>query len=309
MTHANEPESALTQATDGIRAPQDQQRNRVVEFLVCACVVAIVFAAVMLRGYSEELGHWRLAAATELRLNGNLAGAIEKLDEALRQHPDHVELHLQRAAWNHELGNYEAALRDYDNVQNIAHNDPRMLLARAATNQVLGKPDESLRDIDMILDSSRGMNRAAALNTLAYFLAINDRELEKASTAIDEAIDLVTRPTLLFKSGGAPSALLDTRGFIRFKLGDLEGAKSDLELAVRGYSAEISQRYGSEREDMLGILDPRIHKLQLHSAQQSLAVVVYHRGLIYQKLGETALADTDFDKVRQLGFEPNDDLF
>ena len=59
----------------------------------------------------------------------------------------------------------------------------------------------------------------------------------------------------------------------------------------------------------MGIIDLRISKLQSQTERQAFAVVVYHRGLIYEAIGETDAAQADFDRVRELGFEPNENLF
>ena len=48
---------------------------------------------------------------------------------------------------------------------------------------------------------------------------------------------------------------------------------------------------------------------QLPLQQRSIAVLHYHRGLVYERLGRQDEADADYRRVRELGFEPGDDLF
>ena len=40
-----------------------------------------------------------------------------------------------------------------------------------------------------------------------------------------------------------------------------------------------------------------------------LAVILYHRGLAYEGNGDKESAERDFERVRELGFEPNEKLF
>ena len=266
--------------------------------LVVVFMVAIVVIPLFYTSFFDELGRWQLAAAWEQRLDGDLEAAINSLTLALEVDPHHVEIYLQRAEWHDQLGDRKAALRDYNKVQEFADNDRRMLLGRAMTYHGMGKPAESIRDLEQLLEASSGQNLAIALNILAYVRALNNTDLDQALLDIVESIDVL----------GAVPALLDTRGFIRYQLGEFEAARDDLEEAVKGYSEELrsTQRRlkGGQR-----IIDFRIYQLKVQAEKETFAVVVYHRGLIYEKLGEMELAQVDFDKVRELGFEPNEDLY
>lgn len=263
-------------------------------------MIAIVVVPLFYTSFSDEVGRWRLAAAWEQRLNGNLEAAVKSLDAALELDPNHVELYLQRAAWYDELGNREAALRDYNKVNELADNDRRMLLGRAMTYHRMGKPVEALRDLTHLLEASSDANRAEALNTLAYFRALNNTDLDLALSDVDKSIDLI----------GPNPALLDTRGFIHYQRGDLEAARNDLENAVAGMAVEVegTQRTAPDGSKM-GVVDPRVYQLQLRASREQVAVIFYHRGLIYDKLGEAERAQADFAKVRELGFEPTEDLY
>ena len=278
-----------------------KQRRMASLFAVLAVVfmVAIVVIPLFYTSFFDELGRWQLAAAWEQRLNGQLEAAINRLTLALDADPHHVEMYLQRAEWYDQLGDREAALRDYNKVQELVDNDRRMLLGRAMTYHGMGKPAESIGDLEQLLEASSGQNRAKVLNILAYVRGLNNTDLDKALLDIDESIDML----------GADAALLDTRGFIHYQLGDFEAARDDLEDAVKAYSEDL--RSAAERRPKGGqsIVDPRVDQLRMQEIKETLAVIVYHRGLIYEKLGEMDLAQIDFDRVRDLGFEPNDDLY
>ncbi len=282
-------------------AHQRPRRTRL-EWLLSICLIGMVAVPLGIKGYPDEVGRWRLAAASEHYLNGDVQSAIRVVDRAIALNPTHVELYLQRAAWHDEVADFPAALRDYEQIYEIAANDPRMLLARAMTYQKMGNVAGALRDLEALVVASRNKGReerATALNTLAYFRAINHRQLEEALQEIDKAIDLL----------GPNPAFLDTRGFIRYRLGDYETARNDLETALSAYTPYVRSLRRPEERDNLGIADLRVYRIQLHRQQQAFAVVLYHRGLIYEELKESDLATADFDQVRQLGFEPGDDLY
>ena len=52
---------------------------------------------------------------------------------------------------------------------------------------------------------------------------------------------------------------------------------------------------------------------QLDEAEEELkrtvAVIRYHRGLVLDAMGDAERAQEDFRRVRELGFEPNEQLF
>lgn len=292
-------EQARTRTPEAASPPQQRRLASLFGALVILFMIAIVVLPLLYTSFSDELGRWHLAAAWEQRLDGNLEAAIKSLNSALELAPDHVEMHLQRAAWYDELGNREAALRDYNKVSELADNDSRMLLGRAMTYHRMGKPDASIRDLQQLLEASSGTSRAAALNTLAYFRALNNIDLDQALSDVDKSIDLL----------GPSPALLDTRGFIHYQLGEFQAARSDLENAVNGIGGDLeSTRRGQDGRKM-GVVDLRVHQLQIRAAREQVAVVVYHRGLIYEKLGEAERAQADFAKVRELGFEPGPELY
>jgi tetratricopeptide (TPR) repeat protein len=275
---------------------------------VVVFMVAIVVIPLFYTSFSDELGRWRLAAAWEHRLNGELETAIASLTTALEADPYHVDIYLQRAAWYDQMGDREAALRDYNKVHELAVYDQRMLVGRAMTYHAMGKYAESIGDIKELLDVSSGADRIGYLNLLAYVRGLNNTDLDEALSEIIESIDLDSARRRQVGVFIMNPALLDTRGFIYYQRGDFDAARDDLEVAVKQYSTALKR---SERRlrSGVGIVDLRLGRLQLQGEKETLAVIVYHRGLIYERLGKTDLAQVDFDHVRILGFEPNEELY
>jgi hypothetical protein len=95
--------------------------------------------------------------------------------------------------------------------------------------------------------------------------------------------------------------MLDTRGYIHFRRGDLTAAEADLNLAVdrteQDYQGEERTRHRREFNQPLDRL------------RKSLAVIRYHRALVFDALGQSKKAEADRRRVRELGFAPAPSLF
>jgi len=309
----NEPTKTADDAgqtlAPGASGPQGQRRAAALfSGFVVVFMVAIVVVPLFFTSFSDEVGRWRLAAAWEHRLNGDLESAINSLTLALEDDPNHVEICLQRAAWYEQVGDLEAALQDFNKVYELAANDRRMLRGRAVTYHRMGKSAESIADSEQLLKGVRGDDRSDALNFLAYMRALNNTDLDQALTDINESIDLDSVVRRKLGIAATSAALLDTRGLIRYQQGEFDAALDDLEPAVSGYSMAV-RRSQFRLNSGMGIVDLRRERLDMQLRKKALAVVVYHRGLTYEKLGKTDLAEVDFDRVRLLGFDPNEELY
>jgi len=112
--------------------------------------------------------------------------------------------------------------------------------------------------------------------------------------------------------------LLDTKGFVFYKLAladqteerteKLAEARTDLDRAVVAMEVLVQAQRTLMAWNQHRIADPRSAKAGLKQAQQSLAVLRYHRGLVLKELGKPQLAARDFTRVKQLGHEPNEQL-
>ena len=122
----------------------------------------------------------------------------------------------------------------------------------------------------------------------------------------------------------ASYALLDTRGYIISLLPEgevknlsagqrrikssltLADALVDLNQAIFAYQV-FAQSLGSEvHNHMENQID---HKMAKLAVPKGKAVLLYHRMLLLEKMGNQEAADQDRAKIRQLGFEPGQHLF
>ncbi|MEQ8786830.1 MAG: tetratricopeptide repeat protein [Pirellulaceae bacterium] len=118
----------------------------------------------------------------------------------------------------------------------------------------------------------------------------------------DDMQELINQVSML-------AAFLDTRGFCHHRLGDDQAALRDLEVAVElieSFYKFVRSLPGEQDGRALLPADERKHVVQLENKQ--IAVIRYHRGLAHEGLGNEELAKRDFDRVRELGFEPSPQL-
>ena len=275
-----------------------RRRRRWPGVLLILFIIGVVVVPLLFHGFSDELARWRLAAAWEQRLNGDLDAAIASLDRAIVADPENLELLLQRAAWHQEDGEPAAALADCDQAAKLRPDDPRVLFQRSQIFQELGRHEEAIADMEQLAKVG-GFSPSTNLNALAYARAVGQRQLEKALEEVEEALEME----------GENAAYLDTRGFIHWQLGNLNEALRDMNKAVE----EVEATFESARQQVERIrsitVDSRSVELEFEKQKKGLAVLLYHRGLVHRSQGNEQAAEADFKRVRELGFEPSSKLF
>lgn len=273
-------------------------RRRWPGVLLILFIIGVVIVPLLWHGLSDEIARWRLAAAWEQRLDGDLDGALASLDRAIESDGENLELLLQRAAWHQENGQAELALADCQRAAELQPDDARVLFQRSQLYQELERHDEAIADMEHLTQVG-GFTPSANLNALAYARAVGQRQLDKALAEVEEALEME----------GENAAYLDTRGFIHWQLGHFDAALRDMDKAVREMEA-MFERDREQVERLRSItVDARSIELEFEKRKRGLAVLLYHRGLVYQSLGDEKSAETDLQRVRELGFEPSPKLF
>jgi tetratricopeptide (TPR) repeat protein len=262
-------------------------------------VISILVGPLIYMWVPQETARWGLAAAKEQRLDGDLRGAVARLDRTLERFPL-PELYLERAEWHRELGNYEQALADVNEALRRGPRSDAAYLLRSQILQHLGRFEEAVEDMQQLLTfNPQGAERARALNGVAYARALANRDLDQALAEVEEALDLVRDN----------AAMRDTRGFIHYLRGDLDQAAIDLDAAVMMIEEERRQWSRRLNGELLGVVDKREEELLFQQHAQSVAVIRYHRALLRDSLGQTQQGEEDRQRVLELGFEPGDHLF
>ena len=86
--------------------------------------------------------------------------------------------------------------------------------------------------------------------------------------------------------------------------GNFEAARPDLDLAVAGMEQEVK-----EEEQKRDYVDRREFERKLKEIRKSLAVIRYHRALLFDEIGKPKEAESDRHRVRELGYTPTPSLF
>ncbi len=246
----------------------------------------------------KELQQWRLASAEEQRLNGDPAGAMQKLNQDIQKNPRDIELRRRKSQWLLEDKQYQAALDEINQIISWRPADVAAYAQRTLIYHSMGEHKKAVDDFKRILGFdavSAGRSRAQALNGLAYARALANVEIDEGLANIDEAMRLE----------GENYAMLDTRGFLYYRKGDFDRALKDLDHAVN--FAEAS--YQEQSSASPSIADRRLKKQADQQASQALSVIHYHRALIHEGRKEADEAESDRRRVRELGFEPDEKLF
>jgi tetratricopeptide (TPR) repeat protein len=149
----------------------------------------------------------------------------------------------------------ERALADYDAMLAINPEIDWGLGGRARAYAALGKLDMARADLAAIGENADG------LNGRCYDRATANLTLDVALAECDEAV----------RKAPASANILDSRGFVRFRAGDLKGAITDFDAALT--------------------LDPK------------MPPTLFVRGLAKRRLGDTAGGDADVTAAKRLNAE------
>ncbi len=121
-----------------------------------------------------------------LAQGGNpLRDSLARADEALKLHPDSIDLRLRKAGWNVELGQWEYAKAEYDIVLSRRPRNIAALYFRAYVNEKLGRYGFARQDYMSVLAIVPD-NFEAKLG-----LALVDNKDNKRTKAMDEINQLV----------------------------------------------------------------------------------------------------------------------
>lgn len=266
-------------------------------------IAGMVLAPLVVRQIPREVANWYAASALELRLDGNDDAAREQLATALRWDAKNAAFYLQRAQWNREDQRYEDALADCDKAHELAEQHPLVLIERSQVFQHLKRYADAVQDWKTIAELNerrKVLGDVSVWNGLAYARAVAGLELEAGLEDVQRAVQREPHE----------AAILDTRGFLFYKLGKHAEALQDLDKAVKDAEVQLAERLKKlESLSPSAMVDTRQAARERKGAESQFAVILYHRSLVLDKLDQPEAAAADRDRVRQLGLIPSDELF
>lgn len=294
-TEPNEEGIFQAELSDSAQPPRRSLLARVVLFLLFAIGVAI---PMILYWLPSERANWQIAAAQAKWLEDDLPGAISILETAAKEFPEASAIYEQRLQFYFQAKEFEKALADANKLVELSPNSPDALALKSQALHHLGKHEEAIdvcNEMKRLAQEEWVGSAPQALNSLAYAQAIGDTQLEEALEHIEEALRLA----------GDNPALLDTRGYVKYRLGDSKAAKEDIEKAVQHWERLVAYQDVQRSPGVRSFQS----EAERESYQQALAVMLYHRALVYDRLKMYDQAKVDRERVRNLGYEPNDQLF
>jgi len=238
-----------------------------------------------------EIAQWLAGRAQQRYVAGDLQGALSDMDSAIQLSPDDASIYYLRGLLrlndqdNEEF--LEKSLEDFNRALELDPDEAAYYAGRGDVLQHLGRHKEAVADLKRYVKLSPA-GEAEPLNSLAYIRARAGVELEEALADVEQAI----------ARGGPKPWFLDTRGYIHYRLGDDAKALADMNAAIvkegepTGFHLFADQRHRSSR----GFRQRRI--------EHRLAVYYHHRGLIHQRLGNSAEAQADLARAKTLGYNP-----
>jgi len=166
---------------------------------------------------------------------GRLDEALSAIDTLRQQMPQNAEnLWLIEINLLRDLGKNERALTAANDALKQHADSTRLLYARAMINDTLKRLPQAEKDLREII--KRDPNNSVALNALGYTLTVN-------STRYREALELIEKA---HKNDPKNPAIIDSLGWVNYKLGNLDKALEYLKKAYANYpDPEVAAHLGT----------------------------------------------------------------
>jgi tetratricopeptide (TPR) repeat protein len=242
----------------------------------------------------ETAADWLLERAARHEVNGRPEAAAAVAGQALAWCGDDAELLCRVAALQLEARDADAAVATASRALALAPTSPQPARVRGLAHAVRGDAEAALSDAALVVDLS-SPHDPDALNHRAYVRALMGRDLPAALADIDAALAAV---------GGDAPEMLDTRGFVLHLLGRQQEAVDQLNLAIDGM-----QQRRRDLAQLVGRIDTLELARRLRWIDQSLAVMLHHRGLACRALGLDGQAEQDLTAAQKKGFDPSRGIF
>lgn len=280
--------------TSGTQRLATRQRpGPVKRWVVIVVALGLVLPAVVVPALvplaKQVVGRWSLERAFACEARNDVAGAVREMGRAVAWFGEDATLLAARAMLRLESGDQPGAAADADRAVALAPARIEPYRVRAIVHVCRGRAEAALADVAMVVDLA-GEENAEAVNLRAYVRGLVGQEIPEALADIERVVAAMPAPS---------PEVLDTRGFLRHLAGQSVEALADLEEAIA-----LTQL----RRQQMVVVSGRIDRLDLlqrmRTLDHSLAVMLHHRGLIFEAVGEVERAQADFELARRKGFAP-----
>ena len=244
---------------------------------VVIATVMLVMVPLLYTATRREIAKWYHAAALNATYRADHQLALEKIEKGLEWNPNDLSLLPKLAATYLGLSDAAKAAEVSDTYLEIVRDKH-----------------------DRIASGLNKARLASALNLSAYSNALAKKNLEEALENVERSIEL---------AGGDAVGSIDTRGYIHYLLGNYDLAVEDTEMAVSAFANSIPIEKAEQSQESQLFVDQSLFDYQLRVLDETLAVLLHHRGLAYEAVGKLEQAEKDFERAKGLGYSPENGVW
>jgi tetratricopeptide (TPR) repeat protein len=181
--------------------------------------------------YQRGMAYWR---------NKQPEPALADFDHALALKPNFVTVLISRAEMRLGTKDIPGAIADLDSAALSAPKQADSRFTLGGLFVRVDKPQSAIEQYDLWIASHPDDAKiVSALNSSCWARAMQGTELDKALDDCNKAISHVDK-----KIAASYSALLDSRGFVRLRRGEVDKAIADFDDAVKQNPKNASSLYG-----------------------------------------------------------------
>ena len=257
-------------AAEADKAAADLRELNMINVVIKATAPAIAAPAVAQfdPGHADTASEFNSRGVINMRTH-DFTDALIDFTKAVELEPTNSQYLYNRGVVHFEAGHMDLALSDFNQALLLKPNDALALAARAEVRLMTGDEAQANKDFADAMRLSPGddriaVRRAAAYGRLARYdlaVAAYDQIIAQHPTA-ERAAELINRRCAVaamwrqlpqreavvcdeaLKAKPDDSGLLQSRGFIRLRLGKLDDALADFNAALRGDPNSTAALYG-----------------------------------------------------------------
>jgi len=285
-------------------------------WIVVAVVSSFALVPICFYGCGPEWARWDAAQAMQFYDRGETKDALYQLECAVEKSPRDPVIKLLLARGLMRAGKSSEGLAVTEQVLEQYPNNRSALLAKSECQQRCGDFIGGLETYQLYEDSNKSfVSDVNSWNQLAYYRALAKKDLHLASDDIDRVVKSRSRERWACGDLSLAQKSIVAAAIISRSTGVLDSVLEELELQINATDYLVNVKRTSLIEQIYDkvqteptftetMSDPiRDARYTLRSHEESLAVLLTCRALIYQDLGETGFCLNDRQHVRELEFD------
>ena len=280
--------------SDSARSGRASRRKRIVLGLILAGIVVLAAVPWLMNAGQGLLGDWLAQRARQRFQDGDMPGTVADSTRAFTLLGDQlederqIELLVIRASAKLAINDLEGSRADFDRVLSSPKTSRAMRVecyhrrswVHCRQKNYVAAVEDASSAIQLY-----GREHEVLLNQRAYIRALANAEA-KDKQELEAGLNDVN---LALKRAPDNAAFLDTKGYLLHLLGNHDEALREMDRAIDLTLAAQHRFYRGDRQRVL----------------EDLAVMHFHRGLIYEALEQHDQAKINFQQAEEFGYDPD----